>query len=158
MHAEHVVTATAHKLKLLRMRPIPGQEDGFSAFIGDLRQTLHLKTVEEIESKLTAYEDGIQMQARVRPAGHQLWHTYAGPKNHSFNPPSLPTAASFKRAPKGHCYICFNDFPSRSLPHHMRDCFKRDQPIGRRVAALLQEHKAANPSPPPASKERGAAP
>jgi hypothetical protein len=87
MHGEHVVTSTAQKLKLLRIRPIPGQEDGFSAFIGDLRQILHLKTVEEIESELTAYEDGIQMQARLRPAATQLWHTYAGPKKHPFNSP-----------------------------------------------------------------------
>jgi hypothetical protein len=62
MQGEHVVTPTSHKLKLLRIRPIPGQENGFSAFIGDLRNSLHL-TVEEVESKLPAYEDGIQMQA-----------------------------------------------------------------------------------------------
>jgi hypothetical protein len=159
MHGEHVVTPTAHKLKLLRIRPIPGQEDGFSAFIGDLRQSLHLKTVEEIETKLTAYEDGIQMQARLRPAGTQLWHTYAGNSKTPTIPPPLPTAATFKRAPKGNCYICFNDFPSRTLPHHMKDCFKKDEPVGRRVATLMKEHKAANPAPPPPPpKKRGAAP
>jgi hypothetical protein len=87
MHGEHVVTATAHKLKLLRMRPITGQEHGFSTFIGDLRQSVHLKSVEEIESKLSADEDGMQMQAQLRPAGTQLWHTYAGPKKHPLNAP-----------------------------------------------------------------------
>jgi hypothetical protein len=90
MHGEHVGTATAQKLKLLRIRPMSGQEDGFSAFIGDLRQTLHHKTVEEIESKLTAHEDGIQMQARLRPAGTQLSHTYAGPKKNPSNPHHCP--------------------------------------------------------------------
>jgi hypothetical protein len=154
MHGEHVVTETSHKLKLLRIRPIPGQEDGFSTFIGDLRHTLHLKTVEEVESKLTAYEDGIQMQARLRH-GAQVWHTYAGTSSktgrHSPAPrPSLPTAATFKRAPRGHCYICFNDTPRKTVPHHMKDCYKKDQPLGKRVVSLMQQHKAANPRPPPA--------
>jgi hypothetical protein len=48
MHGDNIVTETAHKLKLLRIRPIAGQEDGFSTFIGELRHTLHLKTVEEV--------------------------------------------------------------------------------------------------------------
>jgi hypothetical protein len=161
MHGEHVVSATSHKLKLLRIRPIPGQEDGFSAFIGDLRHTLHLKTVEEVESKLTAYEDGIQMQTRLRPAGAQIWHTFAGPMHSSYQtalpPPPQLTAAAFKRAPKGYCYICFNNTPSKMNPHHMRDCFKKDKPIGKRVTALMNEHKsrAAPPTKTVTFKKKG---
>jgi hypothetical protein len=162
MQGEHVVTPTSHKLKLLRIRPIPGQEDGFSAFIGDLRHSLHLKTVEEIESKLTAYEDGIQMQARLRPAGAQIWHTYAGQKNPNANlpppPPLLPTAVTFKPAPRGHCYICFNDTPSRLLPHHMRDCPRKAQAIGKRVIEIIAAHKSKSAPPKPskpATKKRG---
>jgi hypothetical protein len=165
MHGDHVVTATAHKLKLLRIRPIPGQEDGFSAFIGELRHTLHLKTVEEVESKLTAYEDGIQMQARLHP-GSQVWHTIAGtnskPGRHMTGATNnqLPTAATFERAPKGHCYICYNDCPRKTLPHHMKDCNKLDKPIGKRVVSLMQQYKAANPRPQQAraiqSNKRGA--
>lgn len=153
MQGDHVVTETAHKLKLLRIRPIAGQEDGFSSFLGELRHTLHLKTVAEVESKLTAYEDGIQMQARLRPAGAQIWHTYAGGKMASTNVPRkiadlpLPTAATFKRPPKGHCFICFNDSPSKLHSHHMKDCFKKDRPIGQAVANLMKDFKAHNPSP-----------
>jgi hypothetical protein len=152
MHGAHVVTETAHKLKLLRIRPIAGHEDGFSAFLGDLRHTLHLKSVEEVETRLTAYEDGIQMQARLRPSGAQIWHTYAGPTRAPTRPirpvqPKLPTAATFKRAPKGCCYICINDTPSKSLPHHMSECRKAEQPIGKRVKQLMEEYRAKNPKP-----------
>jgi hypothetical protein len=140
------------KTKKKRIRPIPVQEEGFSAFIGDLRHSLHLKTVEEIESKLTAYEDGMQIQARLHPAGAQIWHTYAGPRripNANFlpPPPSLPTAATFKPAPRGHCYICFNDTPSKLLPHYMRDCPREEQPIGRKVIKIIAAHKSRSRTP-----------
>jgi hypothetical protein len=163
MHGEHVVTATAHKLKLLRIRPISGHEDGFSAFIGDLRHTLHIRSIEDLESKLTAYEDGIQMQARLRPAGAQIWHTYAGPTRAAPRPsrpapPKMPNAATFKKAPTGCCYICFNDTPSRALPHHMSECRKADQPIGKQVKKLMEEYRAKNPKQPAPAKKRGAAP
>jgi hypothetical protein len=45
MNDEHAVTDAVHKLKLLRIKPILGSEDGFNNFVATIRHSLHLKSV-----------------------------------------------------------------------------------------------------------------
>jgi hypothetical protein len=65
MNGHYVLTATAHKLKLLKIRPVPGAEEGYTTFLANFRYTLHLKNIEQIERGLIAYEEGLQMQTRI---------------------------------------------------------------------------------------------
>jgi hypothetical protein len=67
MSGQHVITDTAHKLKLLRKRPFAGAEEGYNTFLAGIRYSLHVKSVQQIEQELIAYEDGIQMRTRLIP-------------------------------------------------------------------------------------------
>jgi hypothetical protein len=80
MNGQHVITDTAHKLKLLRIRPVPGAEEGYNAFLAGIRYSFHMKSVQQVEQELIAYEDGIQMQTRLlsHTQRSQVWHTRTG--------------------------------------------------------------------------------
>jgi hypothetical protein len=112
MNDEHAVTNTVHKLKLLRIKPILGSEDGFTNFVATIRHSLHLKSVQQVEHELIACEEGIQMQARLNGNSMtpKIWHTHAG--GHSLHQ-YLPTAQTIKRpTTEGVCYICYNAEPT----------------------------------------------
>jgi hypothetical protein len=172
MSGQHVITDTAHKLKLLRIRPVPGAEEGCNTFLAGIRYLIHQKSVQQVEQELIAYEDGIQMQTRLASSTSHLhvWHTRTdtqGPHNGA-----LPTRTTF-RLPKekGLCYICYNATPSQSARHHMRECPQRSTALGRRVNELMDKHrdsaiarrgakgamqKKATPPPPAAAPTPGA--
>jgi hypothetical protein len=144
MNGQHVITDTAHKLKLLRIRPVPGAEDGYNTFLAGIRYSLHVKSVQQVEQELIAYEDGIQMQTRLLSHTHrsQVWHTRTGTTSPSTG--KLPTKSTFKLPKeKWACYICFNGHPSLIAKHHMQDCPKKDTPLGLRVNELMNNHRAA---------------
>jgi hypothetical protein len=159
MNGQHVITDTAHKLKVLRVRPVPGAEEGYNSILAGIRYSLHMKSVQQVEQELIAYEDGIQMQTRLlsHTQRSQVWHTRTGPA-----PPTtgkLPHKGNFK-LPKvpGACFICFNAHPPVIAQHHMRDCPQKGTLLGRRVNELMDyfnAKKAAkgtdkkNPPPPP---------
>jgi hypothetical protein len=147
MNNEHAVTDTVHKLKLLRIKPILGCEDGFNNFVATIRHSLHLKSVQQVEHELIAYEEGIQMQARLNGNSiPRLWHTHAGGNS---SQTYLPTAQTFQRpTARGVCYICYNARPTppsdtSAMLHHMQSCSRRDTPLGRRVMEIMDTYRAA---------------
>jgi hypothetical protein len=80
MNGHHVITDTAHKLKLLRIRPVPGAEEGYNTLLAGIRYPLPMKSVQQVVQELIAYEDGNQMQTRLlsHTQHSQVWHTRAG--------------------------------------------------------------------------------
>jgi hypothetical protein len=147
MKDDHAVTDTVHKLKLLRIKPILGSEDGFNNFVATIRHSLHFKSVQQVEHELIAYEEVIQMQARLNGNSiPHLWHTHAGGNS----PQSyLPTAQDFQRpTAKGVCYICYNARPTppsdtSATLHHMQHCSRKDTPLGRCVMEIMDAYRAA---------------
>jgi hypothetical protein len=148
MNGQHVITDTTHKLKLLRIRPVSGAEESCNTFLASIRYTLHLKTVQQVEHELIAYEEGIRMQTRLsaNTSHSQVWHTRTGLSS-SYTGRStgnLPTKTSFTLPKeKGLCFICFNAHPAIKSKHHMRDCPQKGTALGRRVNELMNAHRAS---------------
>jgi hypothetical protein len=137
-------TDTAHKLKLLRIQPFPGAEEGCNTVQAGIQHSLHLRSIKKGEQELMAREDMIQMHTRlISNTNHsQVWNSRTGimgPKTGK-----LPTRSSFKLPKeKGLCFICFNGQPSLSARHHMRDCPQKGTLLGRRVNNLMDNHRAS---------------
>jgi hypothetical protein len=159
MNGQHVLTETAHKLKLLKIRPVPGAEEGYTTFLASIRYSLHLKTIEQIERELIAYEEGLQMQTRINSTSTipQVWHTRAGTSTAPTNA-TLPTTATFKTK-QGVCYVCYNatpPVPEKDARHHMRDCPRKNTPLAQRVREIMDAYRAnrssSKPTPKPKAK------
>jgi hypothetical protein len=65
MNGQHVITDTAHKLKP-RIRLLTGAEEGYNTFLAGIRYSLHMKSVQQVEQELIAYEDGFRSVSFLR--------------------------------------------------------------------------------------------